>query len=431
MFLQIRHMSPADHLQQELPKYHWAVADSALLQSIAQGAPIQRGSAGKRLNALVKLLIKFRLVYLLLFVVGALELAKLLLRQKRESSLRCEARLGMPANHYPTCFFVGFGAGPEESLFASYCAEKGDPVARIDQTKVESMGQWHRVGVLAAFGSLLHSLTLGKQAMASLPTKYDPWKDDFLTFIGMRLGYFSYTCAWFRQLKANAPDVAEVCFLSADTAAFAAVNTGLPTRYLQHGLIRHSLVLPAFDKVDALTNAEMRHFRQRLPATDIHLARTNMTPIAPRKPACILVASVYGHHEEMRRILSFLEFAAKRGIAIHVRPHPREDRNFWHTGELPFSVLLENSDASFDAALERLRPSIVVSWFSTALVDALYRSVIPVSVSALDDSNIKDMVYPLFRHCLHWSADQDVLQRIISDDVAYETALSGLRAGME
>jgi len=424
-------MSPVDHLQQLPTKYHWAVADSALLQSIVRGAPIQRGSVGKRLNALVRFFAKFRLVYLLLFVVGALQLGKLLMRQKRKSSLRCEARLGMPANHYSTCFFVGFGAGPEESLFAAYCAEKGDPVARIDQTKVESMGQWHQVGVLAAFGSLLHSLTLAKQAMSSLPAEYGPWKNDFLTFIGIRIGSFSYACAWFRQLKANAPGVAEVCFLAADTAAFAAINIGLPTRYLQHGLIRHSLVFPAFDRVDALTHDEVRHFRQRLPMMDIHLARSKLTPIAPRKPPCILVASVYGHHEEMRRVLPFLEFAAQRGMAIHVRPHPREDRNFWHTGELPFSVLLEDSDASFDAALERLRPSIVVSWFSTALVDALYRSVIPVSVSTLDDSNIKDMVYPLFRHCLHWPTDQDVLQRIIFDDVAYETALTGIMAGME
>lgn len=421
-------MTPSDRLQQLAPQYLWAVADSLLLQSIAQGKPVQRGLAGMRLNRLVQLFAKARLAYALLFIVGLAELAKLLLQQRRKTDRPSPAGSGQA---FPAFIFVGFGAGPEESLFANYCAEKGQPVARIDQTKVETMGHSCKVGVIQGVASLLHSRRLARQAMANLPKEFLPWREDFITFVGMRLGYFSFVSAWFGQLKKRTPGVTEVCFLAPDMAAFAAVNVGLPTRYLQHGLNRHSLLLPHFTRVDALTHDEVAHFRRRLPNAEIVLARPVLSKIAPRRPPCLLVASVYGDHDEMRRIVPLLEFAAEKGVAIHVRPHPREDRSFWLTSKFPFEIALEDGDPTFDAALERIQPTIVASWFSTALVDALYRGVIPISVCDRDDLNIQDMIYPLFRHCLHWPSDQAVLERVVSDEGAYSAALANLGAGME
>lgn len=424
-------MTPGDRLQQMPYQYHWAVADSALLQSIAMGQSVRRGPAGTRLNILVKLFAGIRLVYLLLFWVGVYELTKILIRQGRKSETSSTSCFGQVKQQYPSFFFVGFGAGPEEQLFASYCAEKSAPVARIDQVRIESMRQWHKVGVKQAIASLVRSLGTLRQAIASLPKECLPWRDDFLTFAGMRLGYFSFASAWFAQLKANAPNVMEVCFLAADTAAFAAVNAGLPTRYLQHGLSRHSLILPNFDRVDALTCDEVHHFQKRLPKADTRLVRPSMPPVAPQRPPCVLVASVYGDHDELQRILPFLEFASQIGLSIHVRPHPREDHKFWKSVPLPCTLTLEEHDATFDETLDRLRPALVVSWFSTALVDALHRGVIPVSVSSRNDQNIQDMVYPLFRHCLHWPGDRNLLKEIVADQSAYISMLSDLRVGID
>jgi hypothetical protein len=420
----------AEQLQKMPPQLHWAVADSLLLISIGRHQPVARGRAGTRLGTLVKLFDRFGLVYPLLLAVGSFELTRLLLQQGRKSELPGSAGPN-PAGQYPASLFVGFCAGSEETLFAGYCSEKAAPVARIDQTKVETMGQWHRVGVIQALGALKHSLTLARQGMASLPNEYNPWKLDFLTFVGMRLGYYSFTSAWFSQLKANSPEIKEICFLAADTSAFAAVNTGQRTRYLQHGMIRHSLILPDFTYVDTTTHYEALHFQQRLPRAKVRLTRLVALPMPRRTFGTVLVASTYATHQEMCRILPFLEFAAQLGMNIHVRPHPAEDRSFWQAADLPSSVRMEDSDISFDAALDRLRPSLVVSWFSTTLVDALYRGLIPVSVSAIDDQNIQDMVYPIIRHCLHWPSDRDQLENVVSDEHIYDSTLARLRAGME
>ncbi len=422
----------AGWLQQLPTECHWAVADSALLQAIALNKPVQRGPRGRRLEMLVRLFAKIRLVYLLLLVVGAIELVRLLLQQRRESGIAEPGMAGLAGEfQLPAFYFVGFGAGAEEQLFARYCAEIDSPVGRIDQTKVETMGRLRRVGILRAFKTLFRSVRLARQAMAHLPEIYKSREVDFLTFIGLRISYFSYVSAWFEKLPAHVPDIREVCFLAADTAAFAAANTGLPTRFMQHGLMRRSEVLPHFNRVDALTHDESDYFRQHLPRAAIYLARTNSNQIPDRDHHCILVASIYGRYEEMRRILPFLEVAAQLGVAIHVRPHPRENLGFWQTVRLPFDVSMEDRDATFDDALDRLQPALVVSWFSTALVDALYRGVIPVSVSACDDPDIQDMVYPLFKHCLHWPTDQVELKKIIADRDSREQALARLRDGME
>jgi hypothetical protein len=363
----------------------------------------------------------------LLYVVGAFELAKLLIRQRRKSNSPIVRLTCKPEMHLPLFYFVGFGAGPEESLFDAFCAEKKGNVVRIDQTKVESMGQIYCLGVYSAFGSLIDSLFLVKQAMANLPVEFEPWKEDFFTFAGTRIGYFSYVMAWFARLKVNAPEVEEVCFLSGDTAAFAAVNVRIQTRYLQHGLIRRSLVLPDFDRVDALTGYEVIHFRHRLPKANIHLVRPCSAQIDPGPSPCMLVTSVYFNSEEMNRIRPILEFATHNGMIIYVRPHPRENTKFWHTIDMPVKILMEESDLTFDAAIDRLQPTIVVSWFSTTLVNALNRGVIPVSVSACDDLNINDMVFPLSRHCLNWPEDLNELQTIIFDKTQYQSTLSRLR----
>lgn len=418
-------------LHQLLPEHRWAVADSALLQSISTGQPVQRGVAGTRLKMLMRRFAGVGLAYPLLFLVGAVELAKLLVRQRHESRSGQDTASGISRNDAWSCYFVGFGAGAEESLFAHYCLEKGPSVARLDQTKVESMGRSHKVGVTGALAMLVRSLVSARVAIRSIPGELIPWKHDFLTFVGMRLAQYSFASAWFSQLKLNVAAGVEVCFLAADTAAFAACNAGLTTRYLQHGLIRISLALPDFDLVDALTHDEAAYFRRRLPKAAIRLVRPPMSSLKPRRPPGVLVASGYADHYELGRISPLLQFIAERGIVIHVRPHPRGGRSFWEAGGLPFPVIIEDSDVSFDAALERLRPALVVSWFSTALADALYRGIIPVTVCALDDSNVRDMVYPLFRRSLHWPTDRAVLEEILADDASYQGAIERLSVGLQ
>jgi len=89
-------------------------------------------------------------------------------------------------------------------------------------------------------------------------------------------------------------------------------------------------------------------------------------------------------------------------------------------------VQIEDADPSFEDALRRLRPRIVVSWYSTALAEALNRGIVPVTVSDESTPAIADMVYPLMDRALQWPRDQARIAELMRDDAVYCATLQSL-----
>ena len=416
----------ADKLQKLPAQYHWALADGSLLQAISRNEPMVRGIRGSRLGGLVKVSQRLGLVWPLLSLVGVVEFIRLLLRQR--VSTRNESSQD---GHYPARFFVGFGAGQEEELFSRYCEKQGGMVGRLDQVNVGSFSVWHCVGIVPGLRSLARALAVARMALAALPPELAPWRADFLTYVSMRVGYFAYMRAWFEILKTKTGTrLDEVAFLTGYIPAFAAVDVGLSTCYLQHGMIGYSTLLPAFIRVEALTADEAAFMRRRLPNAHVTMCLLPRPTLIPSQMAReILVASIYGDTEYISRIMPFIFWANAMKVPIRVRPHPCEDGTFWPGYETAGHVTIEKSDVSFFHAIDRLQPRLVVSWFSTALVDALECGVIPVTVCADEDRSVADMIYPLFQRCLRWPQDTESIERLLDDDEYYTSVLSRLREG--
>lgn len=410
---------PAEELQRLPVCLHWAVADWGLLLAISNtnGKSVERGPRGKALHRLLRLARRFGQEGAIVFLVGLMEVLRLCWRQGRvKSGHAIQERI-----------FVGFGAAAEEALFEQYQDESEDAVARLDQTGVGTLGAFHAIGWVQALKTLRMAHRQALEAIASIPEKLKPWRLDFLTHAGIRLGQYSYMRTWFADVRLLAPQLCEVCFLSADTPAFAAVDAGLPTRYCQHGLIRRSLVLPNFDVIDALTIDEREHFSNRIPTARVRIIKTlNSSTSAPAGPG-ILVASQHETAEEMARIAPLLDWMKSRGIPIVVRPHPREDRAFWHVHGSRWDCVIDDSDSSFTLAVKRLRPRFIVSWYSTALVDALEYGILPITVSHAGNPNIQDLVYRLLDRVLYWPRDAELLASLLNDDLPYSHALARLR----
>lgn len=405
--------------------YHWIFADQLLLLAIARSEPLVRGSLGSRLGDLVKSSQKILLVWPLLALVGMVELGRLLWRQ------RVTIQNGNGQNrNYPARFFVGFGAGSEDVLFAKYCENHAGSVKKLNQVDVSTFAAWHHVGIVSGLRALAHALAVARMAITTLPPELAPWRADFLTYIGMRVGYFAYMRAWFGILKKRAENrFDEVAFLAADTAAFAAVDAGLTTCYAQHGLLPYSTLLPEFTRIEALTADEADFMRRRLPKAHITLCQRQKLALIPaqmKKEA--LITSIYGTAAYMSgSIASFLDWAVNKELPIRVRPHPCEKGTFWAEYEASGTVIVEKSKASFLQSIDLLRPRINVSWFSTTLADALEYGVIPVTVCSDDDRDVADIVYPLFQRCLRWPQDAESIERLLDDDEYYMAVLSRLR----
>jgi hypothetical protein len=402
---------------QSLPEsLHWALADSSLLQAQASQQPVQRGPRGNRLYTLLSWADRFRLSGWVLLLVGLVEA---LFNWRRQGSLR---KGGVAVRR----FFIGFGAGSEEALYLKYQAEAEGQVARLSQVDVSTFGPWRRAGLGQVLTVLWAAHRTALEAATRLPESLAPNRLQFLTFAGMRLGSYSFMRAWFEGIRETYPDLVEVCFLSADTPAFAAVDAGMPTRHLQHGFIRHSLLLPNFQRIDALTYDEAHHYRLRLPAARIEL--TTFPDIGCKDLSRgILIASVYERQDEMRRILPFLEWTRMQGCPVWIRRHPREDQSFWDGDLREGRFRIEDGDANFLMALQRLRPRIVVSWYSTALADALNFGIVPVNINDEETPSVVDIVYPLLDRALQWPRQQAHIARLMNDDELYRVTIRALR----
>lgn len=421
----------SDRLQKLPDQYHWVLSDGALLQAISRNESLVRGIQARLLGALVKVSRRLGLVWPLLWLVGMLELIRLLLRQSSTARNRKGQSDNYPEN-YPGRFFVGFGAGKEEEIFKRYWQPYSGKVGKLNQIDIGSFATWHRVGIVSGFRALVNALATAKMAITELPDDLEPWRADFLTYVGMRVGYFAYMRAWFEILKTKTwTRLDEVAFLTGYIPAFAAVDAGLPTCYLQHGMIRHSGILPAFTRVEALTADEATFIRHRLPKTHVTThSQSRQKLVCSQMVNEILVASIYGEPEYISLIVPFIRWAHTKKIQMRVRPHPCEDGTFWPIYEAAGYVTIEKDDAGFFQAIDRFRPRLVISWFSTAMIEALECGVIPVSVCVDDDVNVADMVYPLYRHCMRWPNDADSIAQLLHDDEYYASELSRLREGL-
>ncbi|HTQ98364.1 MAG TPA: hypothetical protein VMH83_00175 [Candidatus Acidoferrum sp.] len=405
-------------LQVSPARLRWAYADEALLRSIARRQPLRRGERGRWLYRALMVADCIGCEWLLLLLISWLRVCLLHLRTLPRTTNDISV-----ATHV----FVGFGAGAEEELSRRFAAETGGKVTRLNQTDLRTFAAALPVGYSEHVASLWDAFSQARQALAQLPPQLQAWRLDFLRFVGTRVVDYAYFRVWFGKFAGRNAG-GRLATLTPDTAAFAACDQGLRCLFVQHGLVFH-LLLPDFTEVQALTEDEARWFARVLPMAGVSVhANVPMLPVEQLQPK-LLVASIYGEASFLARMLPLLAWARERGMPLVVRPHPREDHDFWRsgTGMEAQQPELDTTRESFIAMLARIRPRLVVSWYSTTLAEALQAGVIPVTVCALDDVNVADMVYPLWQRALQWPRDADSIERLMTDDAFYRDELARLR----
>jgi hypothetical protein len=216
-------------------------------------------------------------------------------------------------------------------------------------------------------------------------------------------------------------------FTSANCAFFKCVEAasaqGSPTTvYCQHGLIERSLIFPPVHRIVALTRPEAEYMKARVRTAELVVARVR-TAVQPDRGKVLLFASIYDDHRfqksaEFDHIASFFSWADEAGFEVVIRPHPREDRKFWRDS-FPL-VRMDCVDDGIEQAIGRLHPSLVVSWWSTALIDALRDGLLAVSLCRRDDRRLGDFVFPLGCAVLFWPEESARLTDAVSNTTRYE-----------
>ena len=400
----------------------WVYVDEALLRSAASGRPLVRGRRGQRLFVLLAMADAIGCGWLLLWTLALLQFCQFRIRLL----LRHRSFARLPGTACPQRLFVGFGAGAEELLFEEFAAENSEACLRLNHTAPTSFSDVMQPAFFEHWGALRRSFASARTAMSTLPTELLPLRQDVLRSIGTRICDYAWFCSWFALFRKQvATSRSQLVFLTPDLAAYAAIGSGLPCEFRQHGLLYH-LPLPDFSSVVALTSEEARWFTSRLPdaAVITRATQPRFQPETLHGPTVIL--SIYGAEQYLSLILPFLHWAQERMLDLLVRPHPRESHDFWQRHGAGSTLQIEVKKESFAAVLDRLHPRLLVSWYSTTLAEALHVGIIPVSICPLDDHNVADMVYPLFSKALQWPRDAVTIEKVLSDDSAYREVLQVL-----
>ena len=80
-------------------------------------------------------------------------------------------------------------------------------------------------------------------------------------------------------------------------------------------------------------------------------------------------------------------------------------------------------DGTFEDFLERHRPCVIATWYSTTVYDALLRGVVPISF----DVDQPDIVFPLSEVALSWPQQKERIQLILANPTArYELLAKAL-----
>ncbi|KAA6183941.1 hypothetical protein F2Q65_14130 [Thiohalocapsa marina] len=416
----VKRLSKLVQWAQTLPNdIRWAFADSALYQSIDHGKRITRGSRGRILSFILRASQKVKIEWLAILGVAFYEAAKMW-RAYQKPDTYC-------SKDVEPHIFVGFGAGMEEELFRIF-AEDRRGVFRADQQRLESFNVDHEMRLKDVFRTVLQSLGRLKNEWPTLPLDAHEYRVEFLTHLTMRVARYCFFRTWFECYTKALGRAPEVCLISPDTLAFAAVDAGVISDFYQHGLMRLSGVFPDFTRVRALTADEASYLQKALPRSVIRSALPIAKPIENTRDRVVLVASIYGSVSQMNIVIPFLEWADAAGMTILVRRHPKEQSDYWSSLSPRFRLTIDDRNEPIAKVFTRVRPAIVVSWFSTAMVDALNYGLIPVMLVPNDDDAVRDLIYPLVTRTLNWPNDKVQIDKALRSSAARGAIIRTLKA---
>ncbi|OSM04800.1 hypothetical protein [Magnetofaba australis] len=365
------------------------------------------------------------LLPLLLSILSLILLLQWRARAKRRTTAPA------PRNGEPWRLFIGCGAGNEKDLLAEYQQEPGETVFVARDSEPDSFLHLLRPGLGPVVRQMrAYALKIPADAVAFAQTTGIP--------PGLAMAVFSRLGAMAGLAQACAAQLARAPYASARTItpnqfAWIFSQHGLrPISFREHGWLRKGYHFYPLDEWRVYSQAEAEFVRQVGQSPNVRLIEPiRWTPrLLTRK---VLFTSIFDtpsfqRDDYAQTTGAFLNWAQTRGVEVIVRPHPREDRSFW-SRNFPH-ITLDDSDPSFLAAMERLSPLFVVSWFSTTLLESLFLGVIPITLYPQQHMETRDYCFPHLNHVLHWPADKLTLEQALESPQSAQKAHADLFAGV-
>lgn len=403
--------------QNEVP--HWSVADEQLLCDIALGRePI----LGKRKNILKKIVIianKLHLTDIVIFIFGLLH------------TLYLWSKINRKSKKQKTNFekiFAGFGAHAEDSLYENYISKTTQPVLRINWSSYEGVQELGYLSLIPII-SLLFKYSFGHTN--KLKTSLDEISSNLSDFITIFMANISTYCIYrVFWRRAKLCGVTEVAVLAADIPAHAAVEEGLNTVYLVHGLMTLSILIPKFNRIEVVTEQEKNFLSVLLPQIKIEKTKVDIQRLKERNNVLMILSLDVFQKSRLLDSEQIVQWANKHKLKIVIRPTntvtPEQLTILAKT--MPNATIDDSHHLSFNQSFDKWKPKYVVAWTSTTLATSLDYGSIPISLH--DPCDIKvwsNMIYPMRNRVLFWFFDREKIEKTMTSDSSYLEQLKSLQ----
>ena len=401
---------------QRLPaEIRWLHAVPSVIQSHACGTPLAFGPRTRMASLLLSIASVIGVARLTASIASFILLVGIYRNQKRMLAERVL---------HPS-IFIGVGALREGALIRALEQDRSRAVSFLNETSIDDFSSVFHVGFVEAWREWRRVLAAAwRQLGGEQPTVGLPPSNRRVEFLTQAHRY-AFFRAWFLKLKLRQSIEEPIVFSAASVVAYAATSVGLKSAYHLHGFQRQSLVYPEFDEVVCFTEIEAAHLACRLPGANIRVCAEKNSSVETDFVAAI--AGAYGQTEGFDDCADFIDWAGRRHIPVIVRPHPLDTSGFFSRWRSDPNVCFADTSSSFDDFIERYRPRLVLSWYSTALYDALRRGVVPVTVRT-ESWRPLDTVFPFQEISLRWPQEKARAESVMSDAINLASVLAEKRA---
>jgi hypothetical protein len=400
----------------------WLNAVPDVIQSRACGTPLKLGPR-TRLAAMFLSVPMAPALARLLACAGSL----LLLLNAYRSQSRAK-----PTTPLGSSIFIGVGALRERGLIEALARERSEEVSFLNETSLDSFSAVQRLGWRDLWREWLSVVRPAWRELGSEdPAVGLPPLNRQIEFLTQAHRY-AYLRAWFRRLCTRFQVREPIVFSAASVVSFAAISVGMRSGYHLHGFQRRSLVYPDFEEVRCFTQVEAAHVARRLPSARVTVEVEPSNTI--KTDRVVAIAGCYGQSLGLDECASFIAAARDNGIPVIIRPHPQDRSGFLERWRSDVNVTFCDTSKPFDEFLEQYRPRLLLSWFSTALFDALRRGVVPVTVET-EAWRPLDTVFPFQAISLRWPQERARAFGLLANDadrqrfLAERRAIAGIQTG--
>ena len=381
----------------------WLYAQERVIWATALGYQPERGPWSRVADCLVRLSSRLGLARNLAAIANLCLVVAIYARQSLVRRVPAQGAL-----------LLGIKALREPELVRQFEAMQARPVVHLDE---RTLTDFLRLAHIPLSAMLREMRSVWSEVWDHLdPSRPSAGLDKvyLLSFLLMHGHRFAHMRAWFRHYLSQPGAQSVVAATSASWFAYAAVAVGIEAVHMEHGFQRHSLLYPDFARSICFNGFDAEQIRRRLPECAVTVVAEPLQRPATRR--VVVVAGIFWEPDGFDLIRPFIEWALSHELPVVVRKHPFDTSDYWDEWRDVAGVQITDGEGSFADFLDRFRPCMLASWFSTALFEAIVKGVVPVTVTPESHEAALDTVFPFRELSLCWPEHEEIAQKLLDND---------------